>query len=124
MKTVIVAASAFLLALAPASAGGYGGHNQVSAPQFAHSSALNYVKQIGVIKAHTNKGKLKQVTGASAESINKASCDCPGKQVAKSFGKNRSFQFGAIKAGHNSGKLDQSSVVTSFSKNVRSVSGR
>lgn len=120
MKLVIVATSALLLAVAPASAGGWGGQQSPSAPQFANSTALNYAKQIASIHAFKAYGGIKQVTGAGAESINKADCGCTGSQTATSFAKNYSFQVGTVKSGISGGWIDQSAVATSVSKNIRS----
>lgn len=120
MKLVIVAASALLLSVASASAGGWGGHQSPSAPQFANSTALNYAKQIANMKTFKNYGGIKQVTGAGAESINKADCGCTGSQTATSFAKNNSFQSATIKSVISNGWIDQSAVATSVSKNIRS----
>jgi hypothetical protein len=118
MKTLIVAASALIIATAPAFAGGYG-HSQPTSPQFANATALNYAAQLGSVKALFSKGNIKQVTGASAEAINKSNCGCKGSQTANAFAKNNSIQVATIKAGVSIGSINQSAVATSLAKNVR-----
>lgn len=119
MKFLVIAASALAFAATPALAGGWGGSNYGGSPQFAHSSAMNYAKQIATINAGKSFGKIEQVTGAGAEAINKSSCGCKGKQVAKANAKNVSFQVGTINAGFTMGSISQSAVTTSLAKNVR-----
>jgi hypothetical protein len=122
MKLVILAASAFALVATPAFAGGWGGSDKPASPQFAHSSAFNYAVQVGAIKSHFSKGNVKQVAGAGAESINKASCGCEGKQVATAHSKNVSLQVATINSGYSFGSINQSAVSTSLAKNIRSSS--
>lgn len=126
MKFLVVAASALAFAATPALAGGWGGSNYGGSPQFANSSALNFAKQMGTIKAQSGhskhgwgksvKSRIDQMTGASAEAINKSSCGCKGKQVAKAFAKNNSFQTAKI---YGVGTITQSAVSSALAKNVR-----
>jgi len=118
MKRIIIAASALLVASAPAFAGGWS-HQSPSSPQFANSSALNLAVQVGSIHSFVSKGNVKQVTGAGAESYNKAECGCKGKQVANSVSKNVSLQVGRISGGLNVGSVNQSAVSTAYSGNTR-----
>lgn len=120
MKFVLVAASALAFAATPALAGGWGGSHYGGSPQFATSSALNYATQIGSIKSFVSKGHIKQMTGASAEAINKSTCGCKGDQVAKANAKNVSFQVGTIHAGFSVGSINQTAVTTALAKNTRS----
>jgi hypothetical protein len=122
MKLVILAASAFALVATPAFAGGWGGWDKPASPQFAHSSAMNYAVQVAKIRSHDAKGSIDQVTGASAESINKASCGCEGKQVATAHSKNVSLQVAKIRSDYSFGSINQSAVSTSLAKNIRSSS--
>jgi hypothetical protein len=118
MKSLIVAASALIIATAPAFAGGYG-HQQSTSPQFANASALNYAKQLGSVHAAFSKGSIKQVTGAGAEALNQSHCGCPGSQTANAFAKNHSIQAATIGAGVSIGSINQSAVATSLAKNIR-----
>ncbi|MGF1619436.1 MAG: hypothetical protein ACFCUR_02340 [Rhodomicrobiaceae bacterium] len=118
MKRIIIAASALIVATAPAFAGGWS-HQSPSSPQMANSSALNLALQVGSISAYHSTGSVKQVTGAGAESINKANCGCKGLQTANSVSKNVSIQVGRINSHHSVGSIDQSAVSTAFSSNRR-----
>jgi hypothetical protein len=118
MKSLIVAATALIVATAPAFAGGYG-HSQPTSPQFASATALNYATQIATVKSHMNKGKIEQVTGASAEALNKSGCGCHGSQTAHAFAKNNSIQVATVKSGFTVGGISQSAVATSTAKNLR-----
>jgi hypothetical protein len=119
MKLAIVAASALMLAAAPAFAGGYGDSHYAGAPQFANSAAINYAAQVGSIKAMVSKGSIKQVTGAAAEASNEGPCGCKGESVANAYSKNTSFQVGTIHAGVSMGSISQSAVSTATAKNFR-----
>lgn len=118
MKSLIVAATALIVATAPAFAGGYG-HSSPTSPQFANATALNYATQVASVKTLFSKGKVEQVTGASAEAINKSNCGCKGSQTANAFAKNNSIQVATVKSGFNVGGISQSAVATSLAKNVR-----
>jgi hypothetical protein len=118
MKRIIIAASALIVATAPAFAGGWS-HQSPSSPQLAQSSALNLAVQVGSVKSFFSKGGVKQVTGAGAESLNRSECGCIGSQTATSVSKNVSLQVGSISGGLNVGKIDQSSISTSYSSNAR-----
>ena len=118
MKSLIVAASALIIATGPAFAGGWD-YQQPTSPQFANATALNYAVQIGSVKALFNKGGIKQVTGAGAEAINESFCGCKGEQHANAFAKNVSIQTATIKGGLSVGSVNQSAVATSFAKNYR-----
>lgn len=120
MKFLVVAASALAFATTPALAGGWGGSNYGGSPQFAHASAINLATQVGSIKAIVSKGNLKQLTGASAEAINKTTCGCRGKMKAGATAKNVSFQAGTIHAGFSFGSINQQAVSSAVAKNVRS----
>jgi hypothetical protein len=119
MKFFAIAATAIALAATPAAAGGWGGSHSVVSPQFANASAMNLAVQSGAIKAIVSKGSVKQVTGASAEAINKSNCGCKGSQEATAHSKNVSFQVGTITPGFSVGSINQSAVSTSLAKNVR-----
>lgn len=118
MKSLIVAASALIIASAPAFAGGYG-HSQPTSPQFAAASAENFAVQSGAIKAGFNKGGIKQVAGASADAVNYADCGCSGSQTAVASAKNVSIQTAVINAGVSYGSISQSGVATASAKNFR-----
>lgn len=119
MKLAVIAASVLALAATPALAGGWGGHHQPASPQFAHASAMNYAVQAASIKAFISKGSIDQVTGASAEALNKAPCGCAGTQVATAKSKSVSLQVATIKSGVALGSISQSAVSTALAKNVR-----
>jgi hypothetical protein len=118
MKSLIVAASALIIATAPAFAGGYG-YQSPTSPQFANATALNYAKQLGSVNAAFSKGGIKQVTGAGAEAHNQSYCGCPGSQTANAFAKNLSIQTATIGAVASVGSINQSAVATSLAKNTR-----
>ena len=120
MKKAIFAASILALSATPALAGGFGGPQHVSAPQFATSSAMNLAAQVA--KVHTEqKGKFEQITGAAADAINKANCGClPTSQTAHATSKNVSLQVGKLEAYHGNAKLSQTAVSTAIAKNIRS----
>ncbi len=119
MKRIIIAASALIVATAPAFAGGWSNHSP-SSPQLAHSSAYNLAVQVGTISAyHNSKGRVKQVTGAGAESLNKSGCGCKGVQKASAVSKNVSIQVGRIDSHHSVGSISQSSISTALSSNKR-----
>lgn len=119
MKFAIIAASALAFAASPALAGGWGGSHYAGSPQFAMSSALNYAHQVGSIKALVSKGKITQVTGASAEAINKSKCGCKGSQTALANAKNVSFQAATVTSGFHKGGIEQTAVTSAIAKNVR-----
>lgn len=119
MKLVAIAASALILSASSAFAGGFGGHNHNTAPQFATSSALNLALQVGTVSGY-KASSLEQISGAAAEAINKSNCGClPGSQTAHAGAKNVSIQFGKVTSVKGKASLSQTAVATSVAKNIR-----
>jgi len=112
MKRVLIAASALIVATAPAFAGGW-------SMDVSNSAAVNLAAQVASIKSGFNKGKIKQVTGAAAESFNKRDCHCEGLQVSNAAAKNVSVQVGKVKSIVNVGTISQSAVSTAHASNNR-----